>query len=140
MKRYASAASVCVSTAVVLGTALGTAASAGADTTDLIPDLPPLQQTDGSTGSLLNRNLGTGDQLFCSDIGAEIARLGAAWADAVAANAEAVAGDDAAAAAAARALANTLRIRYVNANGANGACLTAADAALTSSPEGSSAP
>ncbi|WP_297004993.1 hypothetical protein [uncultured Corynebacterium sp.] len=51
-----------------------------------------------------------------------------------------MAGEDTEAASAARAAANTLRLAYTNANGANGACLTAADAALTSSPDGSFAP
>jgi hypothetical protein len=68
------------------------------DTTELIPDLPPLQQIDGSAGCPLNRDLGTGDQVFCSEIGAEIARTRAEWAAAVAANAAALAGEDAEAA------------------------------------------
>lgn len=146
MTRHAIPAAAVLTTAFIVVMSLNAPVFAGAeevsttDTTELIPDLPPLQQVDGSAGSLLNRDLGTGDQLFCSEIGAEIARIGADWAEAVAANAAALAWEDAEAASVARNLANTLRIAYTNANGANGACLTAANAALTSSPQGSFAP
>ncbi|MDN5721726.1 MAG: hypothetical protein L0J74_09440 [Corynebacterium sp.] len=111
--------------------------TATADTTETVPDLPELQGVDGSAGSLLNNNLGTGDQLFCAELGAQLAELSEQWNMHRIAHEVAVGDGDDAAAAAARAAANTVRLVFTNANAANLQCLTAAHAALTSSPSGS---
>lgn len=107
------------------------------DTTDDIPDLPDLRGIDGSSGSLVNRNLGTGDQAFCADLGGQLEELMQDWDDARQAAENARAGGDDVEAGVARATANTLRFTFANVNAANVQCLKAADAALTSSPDGS---
>ncbi|MGP9725012.1 hypothetical protein ACT3SZ_13455 [Corynebacterium sp. AOP40-9SA-29] len=90
---------------------------------DTSPGLPDPQGVDGSVGSLLNRDLGTGDQAFCADLGAKLAKLADQWATANAEGALETAGE--------------LRYLFANTNAANYQCLTAAGAALTSSGSGS---
>ncbi|WP_145943197.1 hypothetical protein [Corynebacterium glyciniphilum] len=119
-RRMTAGATVLLAVAIVFAPA---ANAADADTTETIPDLPDLQEVDGSAGSLLNRNLGTGDQAFCADIGQRLSELAGQWAEANEA--------------AARETANQLRYLFANANAANVQCLTAAGAALTSSGTGS---
>ncbi|WP_291477887.1 hypothetical protein [Corynebacterium sp.] len=94
-----------------------------ADTTGEVPDLPALREVDGPAGSLLNRHLGTGDQIFCTETGERLSEIAGRWEEANEAGA--------------RETANRLRYIFANANSANVQCLTAAGAALTSSGGGS---
>lgn len=130
LRTVVAAAAVAAGTALSVGVA---AADSPADTADDIPALPELRGVDGSAGSLVNRNLGTEDQAFCAKFGEQLADLAQDWEDARQAAAEAHRDGNAAAVAGARATANTLRFTFANVNAANVQCLTAADAALTSS-------
>lgn len=101
-------------------------AGASAETTEeagTSPELPDPEGVEGSVGSLLNRDLGTGDQPFCADLGAKLEEIAEKWAAANAEGALRAAGE--------------LRYLFANTNAANHQCLTAAGAALTSSGSGS---
>lgn len=112
---------------LAVGAPLATAATEDtaetAEDADTSPELPDPQGVDGSVGSLLNRDLGTGDQPFCADLGAKLEEIAEEWAAANAEGALRAAGE--------------LRYQFANANAANHQCLTAAGAALTSSGSGS---
>lgn len=112
-----------LATAAPEGTAETTDDTEDTDDAETSPGLPDPQGVDGSVGSLLNRDLGTGDQPFCADLGAKLAKLADQWATANAEGALETAGQ--------------LRYLFANTNAANYQCLTAAGAALTSSGSGS---
>ncbi|MEJ6548604.1 hypothetical protein PQI66_03495 [Corynebacterium sp. USCH3] len=123
----AAAAVLAAGILVAPGVAADTTEPDSTDITEAAPALPDVREIDGSTGSLLNRDIGTGDQAFCADFGAKLEDLAGQWAVAVEGLDEGEAWK----------AANEIRILFTNTEAANFQCLTAAGAALTSSGNGS---